>query len=1019
MGSPESTETSRHGWPRGETRPVSRKEEALWLLERLVPDGSANNVPGAAIRVAGRLARQPLEDAVVALLRRHEALRTVFRVADGALVKELVPQHAVTSVVERREVGDQDELRSVLAEFVLRPFPLDGGPLLRVGHFTVGDGDVLCLAVHHLVFDAMSTSIFLEELAVAYGAAVGGHDLTTAPVDVVPAWPEPETGEASLAFWRKHLDGFDPYAARLWVGDRTAGGDSLAGSTTSHLLSPEAVAVLRDCRRQLRAPDAVVLLAAYYLLLARHGAGPDFAVGLPVNIRGPLTQRTIGYHVNILPLRNRVGGERTVREFVRDTRDVFLEAIGHADAPVDVLMPEAPRLDSSWRSALFRHVFNYLPGRGTSPIRFGDLPGRLEVVETGSSKFDLEFVIATVPDGYEVKAVYSTAVHTERNVELLLRRYDALLTELGRDPEQRLAEVGAWCPEDLAAVDAAHAPHPYGPPRTLPAVVAARATATPDAVAVEENGRTLTYAALWQASRATAALLREHGVTPGDQVSVRTTPGAAGLTALLGVWLAGAVSEPVAPVGCCPPAAPGADAGTSRIAADGGPVEQAAADGETSWDAPDDGTALLVPDGRVLRPVPVSSRPGEDDEAGDSVGAYDPDTVAAHGAGGAIGHADLAALMGALAEELAAEPGGPVDAVWHGAPGCASQLPEMWLPLATGGRVVAVGAGESLPTVLERHPAALLRAAPGTWWDLLADGVPLSRPALLTEAPPLGLAHRLVGAGARPYQLRVDGAGVWGVQSSADPGDRWLNRVRPVPGVRIAVTGPEGQELPLGVTGEIRVSRGSWEPVGAGLLGRWTDDGRVEVLGSSARRLFRLGDWVEPERIEAVLAEHPAVAHAAVVEVCAGDATLVALVRTVPGQEPPDPVSLRAHTARLLPGAAVPSHVVVVDTLPATADGVVDLLAVAERAAAVANTAPAAGGDWTPLLVGFWNTLTNRQDLGPHDNFFSSGGHSLMAAQLVQRVEEDTGVRLRLADVFENPTPAGLAGRMTTLQEES
>ncbi|MEH0474004.1 condensation domain-containing protein [Streptomyces sp. B21-097] len=1021
MGSPESTDSSRRGWPQGESRPVSRKEEALWLLERLVPDSSANNVPGAAVRVAGRLDGRALDDAVRALLRRHEALRTVFRVTEAGLVKELVPQSAVASVVERREVGDEDGLRSALAEFVLRPFPLDGGPLLRVGHFTAGDGDVLCLAVHHLVFDAMSTSIFLEELAVAYGAAAGGHDLRTAPVDVVPAWSEPETGEASLSFWRKHLDGFDPYAARLWVGDRTAGGDSLAGATTSHALSAQAVAVLRDSRRRLRAPDAVVLLAAYYLLLARHGAGPDFAVGLPVNIRMPHTRRTIGYHVNILPLRNRVGGERTVREFVRDTRDVFLEAIDHADAPVDVLMPEAPRLDSSWRSALFRHVFNYLPGSGGTAVRFGDLPGRLEVVETGSSKFDLEFVIAAASDGYEVKAVYSTAVHTERNVELLLRRYDALLTELGRDPEQRLAEVGAWCPEDLAAVDAAHDARPYGPPHTLPSVVAARATATPDAVAVEESGRTLTYAGLWKAARATAALLGEHGVTPGDRVSVRTSPGTAGLTALLGVWLAGAASEPMAPAESRPPTATGA--GPGPAAADGGAAGRtaaAAAHDAAGFVPDDDGTTLVLPGGAVLRPVPVSENRGEDEEAGDSVGAYDPDTVAARRAGGAVGHADLAALMGAVAEELAAEPGGPVDAVWHGTPGCSSQLLEMWLPLATGGRVVAVGARESLPGVLERHPTALLRAAPGVWWDLLADGVPLTRPALLTEAPPPTLARRLLDAGARPYRLRVDGAGVWGVQASGDPEDRWLNRVRPAPGVRIGVTGPEGQELPLGVTGEIQVSRGSWEPVDTGLLGRWTDDGRVEVLGSSARRLFRLGDWVEPERIEAVLAEHPAVAQAAVAEVAAGEPTLVALVRTVPGREAPDPASVRAHAARLLPSAAVPSYVVVVDALPTTADDGVDLAAVAQRAAAAAATGPAAAhDDRTPLLVGLWNTLTGRQDLGPHDNFFSSGGHSLMAAQLVQQVEEDTGVRLRLADVFENPTPAGLAGRMATLQEVS
>ncbi|SES46690.1 Non-ribosomal peptide synthetase component F [Streptomyces sp. yr375] len=992
MGSSESTVTADHGRPRGAPRPVSRKEEALWLLERLVPDGSVNNVPGAAVRVAGRLDGRLLGDAVRAMVRRHETLRTVFRVEAGQLVKELLPAADTAPSVERRSVGDEDELRSAMAEFVLRPFALDGGPLLRVGHFGAPDGDVVCLSVHHLVFDSMSSSIFLEELAAAYGIAADGHDLSAAPVEVVPAWVEPEPAEASLKFWQRHLEGIDPYSAQLRVGDRPVDGDSLAGATRSHVLSAESAAVLHDCQRQLRAPDAVVLLAAYYLLLARHGAGPDFAVGLPVNIRGPRTERTIGYHVNILPLRNHVDDELGFREFVRATRDIFLEAVGHADAPVDVLVPDAPRLDSSWRSSLFRHIFNYLPGRDNREILVGGLPGELTVVETGSSKFDLEFVISPVPGSYEVKAVYSTVAHTARDVDLLLHRYDALLTELGRDPGKRLADITAWCATDQTTVDGAHAPRPQetpraqGTPRTLPAIVAARATATPDAVAVEEGGRTVTYAALWRAARATAALLREHGVAPGDTVGVSAAAGSAGLTAVLGLWLAGAACG--------------------------------------ATEAGDGDTALLLPDGVRLALPDVTD--GDGASAGED-GGLDPGAAAWRRADGVVQHADLGALLEDAARALAARQDspadGPVDAVWHGAPGDPAAVLEMWLPLATGGRViVATGDDGTLDELLDRHPHAALRAAPATWWDLLARGGPVTRPALLTEPPPTGLTPRLTALGARPYLLRVDDCGVWGVATPVDADGRRLNEVRPAPGVRVRVTGrPGGRELPLGVTGDLRVSRGGHDAVATGLLGRWTADGTVEVLGSVARRLYRLGGWVEPERAESVLSEHPAVAQAAVVELPGDEPTLVALVRPVPGpDEPPSPETVREHAELRLPRAAVPAFVLVTDALPQTADGTVDLVAVTALAAeAAATRTPPADGDWTPRLVDLWNTLTGRQDLGPDANFFGSGGHSLLAAQLVQQLEEDTGIRLRLADVFENPTPAGLAVRMSTLAARS
>ncbi|MCX4750323.1 condensation domain-containing protein [Kitasatospora sp. NBC_01287] len=976
------------------TRPAAtRKEEAMWLLERLVPGSNVNNVPGATVRVEGRLDPDLVLASVNALLRRHPVLRTVYHADATSLRKAVLPPEPATLPLERHRVASETELTEGLREFVARTFPLDGSPLVRLALFSTADADVLCLAVHHLVFDSTSSTVFLEELAHVYDLAAGGQDLTAIPVEEVPTFEERVPDDKSLAYWRAQLEGFDPDSGELWLGSRPGGSGTLAGDHRVHRLSAEASAMLRGAQRSLRAPDAVVLLAAYFLLLARHGAGPDFAVGLPVNIRDQKVQRTIGYHVNILPLRTTIDLGATFKDFVRQVRDRFLEAVAHADAPVDVLLADAPRIEATWRSALFRHVFNFLPGRGTREYRIGGLPGRLEIVETGSSKFDLEFLIVPIGEGYEIKAIYSTDVHTADEVELLLERYDELLSGLGRDPELALGAVPAFSDTDRAVLGAAAGPT-FDGPGLVPAL-AARVAAEPDAVAVQEPSRSVSYRQLWQAALATRELLVAHGVGRADTVGVSAAPGAELLAAALGCWLAGASYVPLTELTA------DADADVKLVLAAPGAASAAVAE---------------------RLPLVALAAPGEGGLPEPLTAAPDPDAEAV----GELTHRQLAVLLSHFSKQLATGDGAGastaahrVDALWRSPLGAEGALLEVWLPLATGGRIVLAAEEAALTDTLAAHPDALLQAPATDWWRLLAavEGRLLDRPVLVTGAGlNLALAARLRSAGARPHTLR----GWWGAAALRAAGTRVPAELTPLAGVRAEVTAPDGGALPIGVRGEIRVAAsGALAPTG--LLGRWTREGDLEVLGELGRRLRRKGGAVQPEQVEQVLAGHPSVAAAAVLELPgpgAADPVLVALVQRVPGLRQDDPqliAELQDLATARLPHAAVPDRIAVLAALPSAPDGTVDQLALPAVATEALALAGPGGDEHLPLLVGLWQELIGRPDLDADANFFTSGGHSLLAAQLVQRVEERTGVRLRLADAFEHPTPAALAARMTAV----
>src|SRR5262249_35689372 len=134
--------------PSPSPRAVSRKEEALWLLEKLLPDTGINNV-AFGFRVAGRLHVETLRKALSVLLHRYEVLRTVFVAGDASLSKQTLPPHAFDVEVTQRSISATDA-HQALEAFASIPFRLDGSPLIRLGLFRGLDEDIVCAAVHHL-----------------------------------------------------------------------------------------------------------------------------------------------------------------------------------------------------------------------------------------------------------------------------------------------------------------------------------------------------------------------------------------------------------------------------------------------------------------------------------------------------------------------------------------------------------------------------------------------------------------------------------------------------------------------------------------------------------------------------------------------------------------------------------------------------------------------------------------------------------------------------------------------------
>lgn len=997
---------------------TTNKEKALWLMEELVPNAGINNL-GLALRMDGRLRPDVLKAALAIVIGRYEMLRTVFHATGAELVKKVVPAGEFPTEIEPLALTGQP-LEKDLTAFVERPFTLDGSPLVRVGFAAGPDGDILCLGVHHLAFDMISAALFLQAFIPVYDAVAAGRTVPPQATAEVRALAEPEPRPADIAYWCETLRGITPDNLDLWCGMPRSRQPMMTGENVRHALSPEAQHALVQLQRAARAPVGAVMLAAYTALLAAHGAGPDLVVGSPVDVRGA-NSSAIGYHVNVVPIRVRVDLTESFRVLARRARDAFLGAMAHAHASVDELVAEIPEIGSTWQSALYRHLFNFLPEAPVGVLSVGGMPAQLLTVENPYSKFDLELV-GTAAQA-EIQFRYSTETLARADVDALLRRFEALLIAAAHDPDRPLAESAGWSELDRLTIDRANDTAAHDEPPTTQAAFRSWATNTPDAPAVVDGEHTMTYRQLDQTAVAVHALLTGAGVTAGDVVAVAAPRGEAA-AATLAIWRAGAV--------CLPLDAGHAPAWLTRQL--------------TNFRAKAvlTGTGVQLPADTQLPPVlPLDTAPSP----GPATTPDTPRSPAApacliHTCGDdgepvatVLSHAGLADTAGHFATELAVEPATGVLTL--AAPATLGALFDLCLALNAGGRLVvapaeARGGGPALRETAERHDVTVVAVPPGTPARVLDDIA--DRPGrkhgltVLVQGDELSpaTARRLLAAGCRLHcaygTLKTTG---WAVSGRADTADA-VNRGRPITNTRAFVAAPDGRELPLGVRGELCIAGTGLAAGGhasavhdrygrhhrTGQLARWRHDGTLERLGRTDRQTVIGDEPVDLGAIEADLLGHPGVTAAAAFAVApsGGEPTVVAFAEI--------PESPTVSTV-----SAGPWQVVRLDALPRTPDARIDRAVLARLAEKELDQRT--GDQGTPAddalvtaLVDVWQQLLSVEATA-HTNFFGAGGHSLLAAVLAQKVEELTGTALELTEVFEHPTPAALAARVRASQREA
>jgi amino acid adenylation domain-containing protein len=529
---------------------ASFSQQRLWFLRELDPKSTAYSIPSVFL-IRGPLNMTAMEEALNAVVARHEVLRTTFEFVEGSVVQKIRPHLRIFLPVTNLDVLTVDardtKAREIALEEAHKPFDLRDGPLWRARLFRLDSEEhYLLLNADHTVLDGWSMGTLFKELGTLYGTFANNKQNPLPPLTVQ---------YADYAAWQQHClqgDGLESQV-RYWQGQVSSSvplslptdyarpiRQTSRGVRKTLPLSSQLTHSLKELSRREGVTVFMTLLAAFKILLSRHSEQEDVMVGSTIAGRNrPEIEELIGFFINALPLRTDLTGNPSFLELLKRVREVCLSAYMHQDLPFEKIVEAVnPDRDLS-RNPLFQIMFN-LADVTERALHLDGCEVTKESFFEPEAKFDIT-LYAPERDGiFELAIVYNADLFSDSRIAIMLEQFSHLLSQIVAKPSTKIGEYSLVLPSHRALL-----PDPTeslddnweGP---IHACVANWADRAPDRVALVDANETWTYLELEILSRQLTNYLIVSGIQSRDVVAIYAERRSALVLVLLAILKAGA-----------------------------------------------------------------------------------------------------------------------------------------------------------------------------------------------------------------------------------------------------------------------------------------------------------------------------------------------------------------------------------------------------------------------------------------------------------------------------------------------
>ena len=1050
---------------RSQPVPLSYSQQRMWFLWQMEPDSPAYNVGGMA-RLRGVLDVGRFEAALQALIMRHETLRTTFPSVDGVAYQKVSPQTGVRmdwqDISELNETEREQRLQQLADHEAHTPFNLETGPLLRACLVKAGEQEhYLVLTLHHIVTEGWAMDIFARELSALYEAFI---DERLSPLSPLPVqyldysvwqrqWLESGERQRQLDYWTAQLGTEHPLLEL--PGDRPRPPvQSHQGELYRFDLSDALAARVRAFNVERGLTLFMTMTATLAVLLYRYSGQTDLRIGAPVANRiRPESEGLIGAFLNTQVLRCQLNGQMNVGELFEQIRHTVIEGQSHQDLPFDHLVEALQPPRSAAYNPLFQVMCNVQRWEFQQSRQLAGMTVEYLANDARATKFDLNLEVTDLDHRLGCCLTYSTDLFDEPRIARMAEHWRNLLEALIADPDQRLSELPLLTAteqralQDSLGVEAGL----HRLDGCIHQLFSQQARTRAEAPALTFAGVTLTYAELNARANRLAWMLRERGVGPQVRVGLALPRSLEMVIGLLAILKAGGAYVPLDPeypldrlhymI---------EDSGIGLLLSDAAMFE---ALGElpasvACWCLEDDSPVLV---NYPADELPFISLPQHQ--------AYLIYTSGSTGKpkGVVVSHGEIAMHCQAVIERFGMRPD---DCELHFySINFDAATERLLVPLLSGAQVVLRAQGqwdaEEICGLIRTHRINILGFTPcygsqlAQWLATQHQTLPVRMCITGGEALTGEHLQRIRAAFQPEVFFNAYGPTETVVMPLASLAPEHLEEgagsvpIGSIIGDRVAyILDADLALVPQGATGELYVggaglAQGYHERPGmtaerfvanpfaanggrlyrTGDLVRQRADGLVEYLGRIDHQVKIRGFRIELGEIETRLLEHEAVREAVVLALDSPSGKQLVAYLVSDAEHGPLREALKAHLKAQLPDYMVPAHLIVLDSMPLTANGKLDRRALPQpdpEANRQHYVAPR--NELESTLAAIWCAVLNVQQVGLDDNFFELGGDSILSIQVVSRARQ-AGIHFSPRDLFQHQTVQTLAAVATRSEQ--
>lgn len=1041
-----TSDQRRHG-------PLTHAQRQLWFIEQLQGSSATYHVSAAA-NVFGPLNLTALRNSFNDIAQRHEALRTKFVEQAGQPIAVVCPEPNLS--FDWQHAHNDADIATALSDAVTEPFDLTTGSLLRVRVLQRSPTHhVLIMVIHHIVADEWSIAVVQQELAALYAAYC---TQTTAQLPALAlqygdyaAWQQSQLSAQALApglaFWH-HLLQDAPALLALPTDHPRPGINRHVGATVAHHIPDEVVGPLRSLAASHGVTLFMALLTGWATLLGRRAHTDDLVIGVPMTDRSRSElEPLVGMFVNTLPVRVDLSGAPDTTTLLKRMGQRVVDAFAHQSTPLEKIIEAVNPPRNLSHAPLFQVVF-VMQNAPKAALSFADLCLETRPTDAGISKFDLTLSVEESDNGLDAIVEYNTDLFETSSITAMLEELQTLWRAMAQQPNWPVKALSLL--DDAQAQSVLSLPNPplkhSGAAIDISARFEQQAQATPNQVAVADAHQTLTYKDLTHKVHQLASQLMTFGVEADKVVGIHAEPGVDMVIALLAVLRAGGAYLPMVadtPVerlrrqlelgrACLILDTTGSAAAWPGLTCPTLAVNDLLERPQTQTPLPtleaNDALACLIfTSGSTGEPkgVSLTRRNLSESVAARCAHYAEPMTglllLQPFSFDVATGNILWTLCSGGCLylepKQTAFEPETLLTRIKQTQVSHLVLLPLLYAPVLSMARAadlkslrcVIVG-GEQMPGELASQHHELVQQA-----NLYNEYGP-------TETTVMCAAHQLKNDGCKSRPERPPIGKAMGHS-------------------RLYVLNELLVPVPVGVTGELyiggpQVSRGyaqqpamtaerfipdpfSKEPGArlyrSGDAAKLRANGLIELVGRADQQVKIRGFRIELGEIETVLSEIEGVEQAVVLAVDRGQSKVLAAYVVTSESSGVDGSTLQAAVALRLPDYMVPTFFVLLDHLPRTSNGKLDIAALPPLPTTQASIAISDLSPNETLLADVWAQVLGVPAVGPEDNFFALGGDSILSIQVVSRARQH-GLTFTVKQLFDTQTIRALAAVAQTSQ---